>query len=160
MIDKVVSYCGSSVGLSLPFSFLEQCAYREIKWSEVAEFIESFNQWRNKYIGYNLANNKTYIKYKDKEYLIGVFTDNVGFWIKDGAVSLFDIKIDKNSIVKQSEIDEIATEFDYDIEGYFKCCNCGKHIKKVGGTIFAGRYCEECSDTDEYKKNKQMEYWD
>lgn len=71
--------------------------------------------------------------------------DQLYIWANNGCTSIGHYDDIKDKSIEEL-VDIVETDISNYLNGYIKCSDCGKLIKKaeVAGTYFAGSYCKDC----------------
>ena len=125
--------------------------------------LEDFKNLRNKYIQYNLGNDTVYIRYRDTNFIYGIYNGCFVLWDNNSRhLDEFDLGKGYKEIIPTKEFIEWL---DKTLKNYFKgivkCSDCGKEIKKedIAGRYFAGMYCKDCWER-EWKEKEEHETYD
>jgi hypothetical protein len=162
---KMFDSVKSDTKLIIPISIFKKMYQYKVPIKKLKEYVEDFQSFRNKWIGYNLGNSCVlYQSTKGNKYTISIYPDiryegsvtkelgtaSFNMWDENGCESLLSLEnCSWESAPTVEFLDKLYNTIkDYE-EGIIHCSDCGKPLKvgEVAGSYFAGRYCEHCWET-------------
>ena len=161
-VNSVFDSLTRGTKLIIPLEVFKKMHQYNVPVKKLKEYVEDFQSFRNKWIGYNLGNSCVlYQSNSGKKYTISIYPDmryegkarieigtaSIHVWDESGGESILTIEQGPwNDAPTISLLDSLYDTIKKYESGVIHCSDCGKPINKgeIAGSYFAGRYCSEC----------------
>lgn len=164
-VNSVFDSLNHETKLIIPLEVFKKMYQYKVPIKKLNEYVEDFQSFRNKWIGYNLGNSCVlYQSNNKKKYTISIYPDvkyeggnmielgtaSFHVWDECGWESILTIEhCPWNDAPTVSLLDSLYDTIKEYESGVIHCSDCGKPINKgdIAGSYFAGRYCKDCWET-------------
>ena len=130
-------------------------------FDEVKEFIQNVFNERFEIIDKHNCSSGIHFTVDNHPFCVMFSRSEYNLWAHDGSTSLYEGRYDYKDGLSEEVFSHIKEEITHWLNGYIRCDDCGKLIKKedIGGWFFAGAYCKDCWER-EWKEREAHENYD
>lgn len=150
-----------------PHLVINLSALQHYNWYELWEKFQETEKAIKASCNYRWANGQTYLEEQGRLYAIRVNTNRktqkcyISLWEYSGCphVGDFKLSLDKNGAVNLDDYYNLLKAIREYQKGVRHCSKCSEkiNVSEIAGTIYAGVYCKDCTNTDWYKQEKSWE---